>query len=168
MYGGPNRPGQHAADTNSAALEDPETLSDHRHVAFVKVAKRARCGSAGYAPPNQGTGVTTLLHCHLRHAWQGHSILVQRCRVADDENLGVRWHSEVVFDAHSPGTVSLHIQPLACGGRRNTRRPDHRFTQYPFARYDDAVLVDLIHAAIQPDLHAQVLKLLLCRSGKII
>src|SRR3954453_1045268 len=88
----PSEPRQNAAHVDLAALENGKTFADHRHVAFVEVTKRTRRGFAGNTPLNQLPGVAPLLHCYLRYAGQRLTILIERCSIADHEDLRVPGH----------------------------------------------------------------------------
>src|SRR2546422_8033147 len=87
-----------------------------------------------------------LLHRHLGHAGQRMTILIERRRVTDHEDLRMAWHAEIRLDTHAPRPIRLRLEPLAGGRRRHPRRPDDRPAGDALARHDDAVDVDVLHA----------------------
>src|ERR1700683_1755113 len=163
----PCEPGAESTYLDFAALQHRKALAHHRHAAFVKVAKWAWCRFAGNAVVNYFSRVAPLLHRHLRDAGQRFAVLIEGRRVPDHKNLGVPWHREIVLYSHSPGAVSLHLQPLTCGRGSHTGSPDHGFARDSFACHYDAVSVDLIDTVSQPDLDAQLLEPMLCCFGKV-
>src|SRR5712691_5489421 len=119
--------------------------------------------------------LTIMRACRPVRAWPASRRI--RAMSPDRRSVGAtsRWwkpagrvYGEVRLDAHSPGTVRLHLQPLARGRGRHARGPDHRLARGALARHGDAVFVDLIHAVSQPDLHAQLLEPLLRGPGKVL
>src|SRR5260370_28268731 len=112
VHGGPGQPSQKAAYLNFAALQHSKTLSDHGHGALVKVAKGTRRRTANDAAVNQPSGITPLLHRHLRDSRKRFTVLIEGCRIAHDENLGMCWHREIFLNANPPATIHLDIQPL--------------------------------------------------------
>src|ERR1700722_1789862 len=98
----PREPGAESAYLDFAALQHRKTLANHRHAAFVKVAKRAWCGFAGNAVVNHFSRVPPLLHRHLRDARQRFAVLIEGRRVPDHENLGVPWYRQIILYSPSP------------------------------------------------------------------
>src|SRR5436190_7750213 len=73
----PRKPCQESAKAKFPALQNGESLADHGHVPLVKIAERRRRGSAHHARVNQSSRIPSLLHCHLRDAWQRLAILIE-------------------------------------------------------------------------------------------
>ena len=115
MYGSPCEPGEKTAEAQPAGLQDGETSADDRHRAFVEITKRGRRGFATDTPVNQRARIATLLHRHLGHAGQWSPVLIERRRIADDEDLGMAGHAEIWLDTHAAGAIRRRLQPLAGG-----------------------------------------------------
>src|SRR5215470_17918659 len=110
---GPNQPGCQPARLDFSTLQHGETLAYHRHIALVEVAKRSRLFTAGYAFVNESSSITSLLHGHLRHAGKRFAVLLECRGIANHKDLGISGYSQIFLNAHPPGAVSLHLQPLA-------------------------------------------------------
>src|SRR5260221_3397535 len=85
----PRKPCNESAQAKFPALQNAESLANHRHVPLVKIAERRRSGSARHARPTQLSRISSLLNCHLLDAWQRPAVLIERCSVARDQNLGM-------------------------------------------------------------------------------
>src|SRR5262249_17031564 len=161
MYRRPGEPGPKPADLDFPALQHSETLTDYGHGALVKVAEGGRRGIANYAAVNQLPCVTPSLHRHLRNAWQRFAVLIERGRIADDENLGVSGYGEIFLNAYAPCAIRFDVQPLACWRGGNARGPDNCFAHNPLAGDHNPVRVDVIYAMSKPDFNSQLLESLL-------
>src|SRR5438128_2208283 len=115
MDRGPCQPREKPAEVQPAALQHGEALANHRHGPFVEVAERRRRRFPGDATVNDGSGVAALLHGHLCDAGQRMTVLIERRRIADDEDLGMSWHAEIWLDAHAAGAIRRRLEPLASG-----------------------------------------------------
>src|SRR5262249_58624375 len=113
VHGGPCEPGEKTAEAQPAGLQHGETFADDRHGAFVEIAKRGRRGLTEDAPANYPAHIATLLHRHLGHAGQRSTVLIERCSIPDDEDLGMPRHPEIRLDADAPGAIRRRLQPLA-------------------------------------------------------
>ena len=65
----PPKPCDESAHVKFPALQNGESLANHRHVSFVKIAERRRNGSARHPRANQFSGILSLLHRYLRDTW---------------------------------------------------------------------------------------------------
>ena len=101
MDGGPCQPGDKPTQLPPARFQNGEVAADHRHIPFIEVAewpgRRLAGDTSGDAPPD----IAALLHGDLRHAGQGLAVLIERRRIADDEDLRPSRHAEVRA-AHGP------------------------------------------------------------------
>src|SRR5882724_2744913 len=73
----PRKPCQESAQAKFPALQNRESLANHRHIPLVEIAERMRSGSARHARANQFSRISSLLHCHLRDAWQWLAVLIE-------------------------------------------------------------------------------------------
>src|SRR5215475_13848813 len=140
---GPNQPGPQPARLDFSTLQYRETLAYHRHIALVEVAERSRLSAAGYAVVNESSSITSLLHGHLRHAGKRFAVLLECRGIANHKDLGISGYSQIFLNAHSPGAVCLHLQPLARRRRRHPGGPDHGLACDALTRDHYAVRVDL-------------------------
>src|ERR1700739_137504 len=154
VHGGPGQPSQKAAYFDFRALQHRKTLADYGHGALVKVAEGTRRRIANDAAVNQLSCITPLLHCHLCNARKGFAVLIEGCRIAHDENLGMCWHCEIFLNANPPCTIHLDVQPLSRGRRRHPSSPDHGFACNALTTDHDSVAVDLIDTMSETDSHA--------------
>src|SRR5712691_10412097 len=113
VHGCPRQPRDKAAHVHLSALQDGEPLPDDGHVALVEVVEGTGSGLSSYPSVNEPPRIASLLHRHLGHARQRMTILVERGRVTDDEDLRVARHGEILPHADPPGVIRLHLQPLA-------------------------------------------------------
>ena len=158
MNGGPGQPGEKPAETQTAALKHGEALADQGHGAFVEIVEGRRRGLRDDPTVNQHSGVAALLHGSLGHAGQWMTVLIERRRITDHEDLGMARDAEILLDAHAARAVHRRLEPFACGRRRDPRRPDHRLARNALARHDDAVGVDVLHTVTQPNLDAKLVQ----------
>src|SRR6267154_5297448 len=168
MHGRPCKPRSETAYMDFAALQYRKAFTHNSHVAFVKLVEWTWRGFACYAVVNKLPCITALLHCHLCHTRQWCAVLIERCGVANNKYFGMSGHSQVVLDAHAPGSICFHLQPFARKRGRHSRGPDHGFGRDAVARHRDAVSVDLIGAMSEPDLNAQLVEPLLRRLGQVL
>src|ERR1700687_2235643 len=154
MNGRPRKPGNETTYMDFAALQHSKAFTHYSHVALVKVVEWTWRGFARHAVVNKLPYIASLLHRHLCHARQWLAVLIERCGGANNKYLGVPGHSQVVLDAHAPGPVCLHLQPLARKRRGHSCGPDHGFARDALIRDHDAVRVDPVGAMSEPDLHS--------------
>ena len=113
MDGGPCQPGNKPTYMPPARFQNGEVAADHRHIPFIEVAegpgRRLASDTPGDAPPD----MPALLHGDLRHAGQGRAVLIERRRIADDEDLRPSRHAEVREHTDPTGPVGLGLQPLS-------------------------------------------------------
>src|ERR1700727_820045 len=64
----PGKPRSEAAHSHLVALQNRKALADHRHAAFVEVAKRTGRRTTDDPTVNEFSCVTSLLHGYLRDA----------------------------------------------------------------------------------------------------
>src|SRR5262249_18433601 len=138
-----------------------KALAHHGHRALVEVAKRRRLFTAGYAVVNQFSSITSLLYGDLRHAGKGLPVLLKCSGIANHKDFGIPGHSQIALNAHPPGAIRLHLEPLACGRRRHPSGPDHGLARDPLTCNYYAICIDLIHAVPEADFDAQILESLL-------
>src|SRR6266536_2075488 len=141
---------------NLAALHDGKAFANHRHVAFVEIAKWRRSGLSEEAFGNQPSRVTSSLHSHLGHAGQRLAVLLSRRRIADHKNLRMSRHGEIPLHLDASRAIGFHTEPFARRGRSDSGSPDHGLARDPLASYDHTVGIDLIHTMAQPHLNTQV------------
>src|SRR5262245_13886831 len=98
MHGRPCHPGQKATETQAAALQHGEALSDHRHGALIEVAEGTEFRFPADASVNQRSRVASLLYGHLGYSGQRMAVLIERCRVTDHEDLLMARHAEILPD----------------------------------------------------------------------
>src|SRR5712671_5021658 len=113
MHGSPCKPGRKPADRHLAALQDSESLADYCQVSFVEVPKGSWRRRTGNASVNQLPCITSLLYGHLRYTWKWFAVLIEKGGIADDKNLGMAGHCQVILDLHPAAAISLHSQPFA-------------------------------------------------------
>ena len=85
----PGKPCDETGHLELSTLQDRKPFSNHGHVAFVEIAERRWGLLTGDCAVNQLTGVAALLDRDLRDPGQRPAVLVERCGVSDDENLGM-------------------------------------------------------------------------------
>src|SRR6266481_6929400 len=129
---------------NLAALHDGKAFANHRHVAFVEIAKWRRSGLSEEAFSNQPSRVTSSLHRDLGHAGQRLAVLLSRCRIANHKNLRMSRHGEIPLHLDASRAIGFHTQPFARRRRSYSGGPDHCLARDPLASHDHTVLVDLI------------------------
>src|SRR5215471_309739 len=101
MHRGPCHPGNKAGDPYTTRPQNGKPFADHRHVAFVEVAERTRCGFPRDPSINQLSYIASLLHCDLSDSRQRFSVLLERGGVAHHENVRMPRHRE----------IRLHLDP---------------------------------------------------------
>ncbi len=168
MHSGPDEPRTEAAHSDLPALQDGEALAHDGHAAFVEIMKWVGRAIPDDAAVNKFPCIAPLLYRYLCNSWQRLAVLIERRGIANHEELGVSRNTQVILDAHPPGSVCLHLQPLACRGRRDACGPNYGPTQNAFARDDNTFSVDLIDTVSQPDLDAQLVKSRLCGLRKVL
>src|SRR5262245_19587533 len=109
----PNHPRGQSAHLDLPTLQYGKTLAHHGHVALVKIAKRSRLFAAGDTAVNKVSRIVSLLYSHLDEAGKGFAVLLQRRGIADHKNFGMSGDSQISLNAYPPGTVRLHVEPLA-------------------------------------------------------
>src|SRR5215472_15397391 len=129
----PSEPCADSACLDFAALQHSKTLAHHSHAAFVKVAEGSRWWIANDAIENQLSCITPLLHRHLRYAWQRFAVLIEGCRVADHENLGMAGHGKIVLNANPARAVCFDVQPFDRVRTHYVCASDPRFACAAFA-----------------------------------
>src|SRR5258708_39620726 len=112
----PRKPCQESAQAKFPALQNGEPLANHGHIPFVEIAEWKRCRRTRHARAYQPPRVPSWLYCYLRDAWQRLAVLIERCGVAHNQNLGMSRYRQVLLYPHPPSTVCLRAQPFA-GGR---------------------------------------------------
>src|SRR5947207_5536124 len=162
----PRQPRDEAVQTNFPALQNCVTLADDGHGAFVEIAKRLWRHLAGKLAPNQFASVASLLHCNLSDARQRFSVLIERGRIADHENLRMIWNSKIGLNTHATSAIRFGTQPFSSRRRCDTGRPDDRFACYALAPEGDPFAVDLFDRFAQMDFDAKFLQMLLRGVGE--
>src|SRR5439155_7755041 len=104
----PRQPRNETVQVKFAALQNPVAFADHGHGAFVEVTKRLGRPLAGKLAPNQFSSIASLLHCNLSDARQRFSVLIERGRIADHDNLRMIWNSKIGLDTNAAGSIGLH------------------------------------------------------------
>src|SRR5262249_25794028 len=130
----PNHPREQAAHLDLPTLQYGEAPSHHGHGALVEVAKRSRLFAAGYTAVNKFSRIMSLLHSHLCDAGKGLAVLLKCRGIADHKSFGMSWDSQISLTAYPPGTVRLHVEPLARSRRRDTGGPDHGLARNALTR----------------------------------
>src|SRR5215470_5661683 len=92
MHGGPCHPRQKAAEVDPTAVQHGEALADDSHGSFVEVPERLQRGLPLDASANQPRRIAPLLHRNLRDSGERTTVLIERGRVADDEDLRMTGH----------------------------------------------------------------------------
>src|SRR5213592_4709218 len=101
----PPQPRNETVQPKFAALQNCVPLADDGHGAFVEVTKRFGRPLAGKLAPNQFSSITSLLHCNLSDPRQRFSVLIERGRIADHENLRMIWNSKIGLDTNATSTI---------------------------------------------------------------
>src|SRR5438477_9059622 len=153
----PPQPRNETVQTNFPALQNCVTLADDGHGAFVEIAKRLWRFLPEKLAANQFSSVASLLHRNLSNSRQRFSVLIQRRRIADHENLWMIWNSKIGLDTNATGAIGLHPQPFSGGGRRNTGRPDHCLARNSLPCDNDSFAVDLFDGVAQVDFNSELL-----------
>src|SRR5947208_1573750 len=104
----PRQPREETVKTNFPALQNCVPLADDGHGAFVEVTKRLERPLDGKLAPNQFSSIASLLHCKLSDARQRFSVLIERRRIADHENLRMIWNSKIGLNTNAAGSIGLH------------------------------------------------------------
>ena len=73
----PGKPRFEAAHSHLVTLQNRKALADHRHAAFVEVAKRPGRRATDYPTVNEFSCVTSLLYGYLRDAGKRLAVLLE-------------------------------------------------------------------------------------------
>src|SRR5215467_1137388 len=111
MHRGPCQPRNKAADPYAPGLQDGKPFADHRHVPFVEVAERTRCGFPRDPSMNQLSCIASLLLRDLSNSGERLSFL-ELGRVAHHENVWIPWYGEIALHFDSSRAIRLHRKPL--------------------------------------------------------
>src|SRR5271154_5979778 len=104
----PGKPRNESTQVKLPALQNGKTLADNCHAALVEITKGSRSCRSGDARMNQLARIAPLLNCHLRHTGQLLAVLIERRGIADDENLGMAGHRQVLLYPYPAGMICLH------------------------------------------------------------
>src|SRR5215475_8653526 len=113
----------------TAALEDGKVLTHHSHVAAVVIAERLYNPATPNLRVDHTPDEAALLNRDLRHTRQWMAILSCRCRITDDEYLGVILEIQQRPNAGTPGAICGDAELLDDGRGLNTCRPQHRIAR---------------------------------------
>jgi hypothetical protein len=138
----PDQPREKSTQMNLAALQYSEAFPDYGEIPFVEVTKRSRQISPRNLSSDKFSNVTSLLNRNLRDTRQWFAVLLQRCRVADDEDFGVILHGQVRLNSHPASAVRLCFQPLSCRRWGDPSGPDDCLARDTLAADYDALAVD--------------------------
>src|SRR5262249_31300824 len=154
----PRQPRREPAQLDKAGIQNGAAAPDHGHVAFVKIAERWWHGTPGLAMRDHFAHETSLLHGHLRDPGQRLAILIERGRVADDEDLWIARHTAIWLHAYASGPVGRRLQPGARWRRRDASGPDDGAARNAFVPNDDVRLVNRFHGLSGAHLHSYALQ----------
>src|ERR1700757_1798071 len=154
----PNYPRGQSAHLDLPALQYGKALAHYGHGALIEVAKRSWRLAAGYTAVNEFSCIMSLLYSHLGDAGKGFAVLLECRGIANHKDFGMSGDSQIFLNAYPPGTVRLHVKPLARRRRRDTGGPDYGLARNALTCHHYAVCVDLIHAVSESNLDAEILK----------
>src|SRR5258708_25263780 len=97
-----------------SCLQNGEPFPHHRHVSLIEILEWFRGRSAQNAFVNQLARVPALLKGNLSDSRQRFAVLIERRRVPNDKDLRASWNAEVGLHAHTPCSIGIYIEPLAC------------------------------------------------------
>ena len=108
----PNQPGDKPTHPKAPALQYREILADDRHIALIKVSEWTFWFSSLDLLRDQASNIAALLDRRLRHARHWLAVADDRCRIADDEDVGDIWNVHEGADQYSARPICLGTKQL--------------------------------------------------------
>src|SRR6185295_8522291 len=87
VYRHPGEPRQRTAEPDLAAFQNRKPLTDHGHIASIKITKWPRSGLTSDTLMDDSACIASLLYRHLSDARQRLSFLLKRGRVAHHKHF---------------------------------------------------------------------------------